>query len=73
MITYLIRQDSDWQFTVSKWDGGILPVAVYRVEIVASGRSKCNCASGSHRGYCKHTDLVKDWRKRGMPMEELIA
>lgn len=73
MITYLVRQDSNYLFTVSKWDMGVRPIEVYRVETGKNDKMKCNCASGSHRGYCKHTDMVKAWVKRGCPMEEITA
>jgi hypothetical protein len=54
---------------VSKWEMGKQPIEVYTVFL--GKRPKCSCVSGHSRGYCKHTGMVKEWIKRGMPMEEI--
>jgi hypothetical protein len=73
MITYLIRQDSEVQFTVSKWDMGTAPIQVYRVEMGKNDALKCNCPSGMYNKYCRHADMVRAWIKEGMPVREISA
>jgi hypothetical protein len=72
MITYLIRQDSVNQYTVTKWEMGKVPTQIYRVDLSKSSRLRCNCPSGYTRKYCKHPEMVKSWIERGMPMEEIV-
>ena len=68
---YLVRQDSDTRFVVSKWDSGVLPLVTYKVDILPSKRSRCTCPSGRYRGYCRHTKMVKEWQARGSRYEEI--
>lgn len=64
-ITYLVRQDDTYSFTVTKWDGGIVPIREYRVKLGEDMKLRCNCPSGTYRGYCKHKDIVMHWLKEG--------
>lgn len=44
-------------------DGGDIPETTYTVKW--DGRKpKCNCPSGVFRGYCKHVDYVRKYRKQ---------
>lgn len=69
-ITYMIREDSPFQFTVSKWDGGIMPLCTYTVKKLHNGKTSCSCPSGTYRGYCHHKDMVSKWIKLDKPMVE---
>jgi hypothetical protein len=69
VITYLIRQDSNVKYTISKWNMTKEPVEVYTVYL--GQRPKCNCPAGHNHKHCKHTGMVKSWIAKGMLMEEL--
>lgn len=66
-IYYMIRQDTNAKYTVTKWDGGSLPVQVYLVQRDKGDRFTCTCPSGYHRRYCKHMDMVRKWLRSGAP------
>jgi hypothetical protein len=72
MTAYLIRKDGAFQWIVSKWDFSVIPIEVYRVK-QGTNKMSCSCASGYNRGYCKHTDMVKDWVKRGCPEGDIVG
>lgn len=69
---YMIRCDSMWQYTISKWDGGVRPVDVYVIKVNDKKKQRCSCMAGRYRGYCKHTGMLKAWINRGMPEGEEI-
>lgn len=71
MISYLIRQEPNGSFTVSKWNMGTYPIEIYTVRL--SPRAKCTCPGGHNHGHCKHTGMIKEWIKRGMPTEEVTV
>ena len=63
-ISYLIREDSKDQWTISKWEDGVIPVQVYEVKRPRGNTLTCNCPSGYHRKYCKHIDLIRNFIKQ---------
>ena len=48
---------------VHKWNGGHMPEVSYKVTQNRKGGFDCGCASGRYRGYCKHTDMVREYIK----------
>jgi hypothetical protein len=48
---------------VHKWTGGRLPEVSYKVTENRKGGLDCACASGRYRGYCKHTEMVREYIK----------
>ena len=67
VTTYLLRDDMNGKITISKWEGGVVPTQVYRVQLNEGRKNECNCPSGSYRGYCKHLDMARGWVKLGKP------
>ena len=63
MTEYMIRKDGYDRYTVTKWNGGAMPIAIYQLELSQQKRITCTCASGTYRKYCKHIDMIKEIRK----------
>jgi hypothetical protein len=61
---YLVREEGQDTFTVSKWEGGKEPSAVYTCKL-RRGKWECNCPSGHSRGQCPHPEIIKKWIKSG--------
>jgi hypothetical protein len=73
MIEYTIQSIKEGKYSVHKWDGGDMPITSYTV--TTYNGLKCNCPSGKYRHYCKHTEFVKDFRRRerqSEPIESLM-
>jgi hypothetical protein len=41
-----------------------IPEITYTVYRDHNAKLKCNCPSGEHRGYCKHTTMVAEYRRQ---------
>lgn len=39
-----------------------IPESTYKV--VWNKKPHCNCLSGTYRGYCKHIDFVREYRRK---------
>ena len=62
MSEYIIQTISKHQFNVHKFESSeIKPEATYVVTFLKT-KISCTCLSGTYRGYCKHTKLVKEYK-----------
>jgi len=53
----------DNRYLVHKWeDSGDDAPAVTYIVWIREGKSSCSCASGIHRGRCKHTTMVSEYK-----------
>ena len=60
---YMIRPDNDFQFTITKWDGGHkYPDAIYIVTF-HKRYTGCTCTGYSRNFQCKHIKMIKEFKR----------
>jgi len=71
---YTVKPKDSDIYDVFKFEEGCdVPIGFYTVVARGNGLT-CNCMSGSYRGYCKHSSMVKEYRKKeraGSSIEQL--
>jgi len=63
MSEYIVQPHIPGVYNVHKFeDGSDIPSTTYKV--VMGKKPNCNCPAGTYRGWCKHIDYVRTYRKR---------
>ena len=67
------RLNDRTSYEVHKFDGGSMPITTYIVKVY-HGKLTCNCPAGVYRGRCKHTNMVREYRRkeRSLGLESMM-
>lgn len=66
MCRYIVQpQENKGTYNVHKFEDEFdeIPVVTYIVTVDRNSKLRCNCPSGRYRGYCKHLNYVREYRK----------